>query len=353
MCVEGTAYWGFGFGFFVTYAMLERELTEGRVDWFARPKVKAISAYIQQMFLETGVMATYGDCNQKEGYWVGLHHMVKSIYPDVIEALPLNKATYCTYTHFAFGLRSIVYYNPDYVTNQLEHRVYCQPNSSYFTKRTPSYGFGVKGGNNAESHNHIDVGTFILARHNRQVICDFGYPGPGANTGDYHGKDRYKNFNPSGFGHSIPYFGEVNQCEKALETRALTVYDEAAGTVTLDLTDAYYNVQELKSLVRTFRLEDARIELTDTYDYQGEVPATERFITNIKPRVEGNSLWLDDVCLTLASNATLNVFEQPYFDQFPDAEGKYARTCYCLDYTLGEGETEFKLILTMEGPSKI
>ncbi|MBO5374114.1 MAG: hypothetical protein J6A54_01530 [Clostridia bacterium] len=34
MCVEGVGYWEFGFGFFASYAMLERELTNGEVDWF-------------------------------------------------------------------------------------------------------------------------------------------------------------------------------------------------------------------------------------------------------------------------------------------------------------------------------
>ena len=355
MCVEGTAYWGFGFGFFATYAMLEKEFTNGKVDWFARPKVKAIGSYVQEMFLEPAVMATYGDCNQKEGYWVGLHHMMHAVYPDVVEPLPLNKATYCTYTHFAFGLRSVVYYDPAAVCESLEKRTYCRAGSSYFTKRTPYYGFGVKGGNNGESHNHIDVGTFIIGRHNRQVICDFGYPGPGAHTGDYHGKDRYTNFNPSGFGHSIPYFGTTNQSSRALEgVRTLTVYDEKTETVTLDMTHAYYNVAGVNSLVRAFHfVGDDTIEMTDTYDYTGDETVTERLITNIQPRVEGNALYLDDMCITLASNATLNVVEQPYFDQFPDAEGKFARICYCLDYAMAKGEKSFKLTITMPTPSKL
>ena len=352
MCVEGTAYWGFGFGFFATYAMLERELTDGKVDWFARPKVKAIGSYIQEMVLERGVMATYGDCNQKEGYWIGLHHMMHEIYPDTVEPLPVEKATYCTYTHFAFGLRSVVYFDPTVVCDTLARRVYCRPGSAYFTKRTPAYGFGIKGGNNGESHNHIDVGVFILARHNRQIICDFGYPGPGAHTGDYHGKDRYTNFNPSGFGHSIPYFGETNQCSKALEGRAPAIYNEASSTVTVDLTEAYYTVPGLKSLSRAFYLEDARLVLTDTYDYTGTEQVTERLVTNIKPRVEGDCLWLDDTCLALKSRATLNIVEQPYFDQFPDAEGKFARIAYCLDYKLDKGETSFVMEFTMEGPSR-
>ena len=74
-------------------------------------------------------------------------------------------------------------------------------------------------------------------------------------------------------------------------------------------------------------------------------------MTNIKPRIEGNTLWIDDVRLTPKTNATLKVVEQPYFDQFPDAEGKFARIAYCIDYTLAAGETAFCLEFKMEGPS--
>jgi hypothetical protein len=92
--------------------------------------------------------------------------------------------------------------------------------------------------------------------------------------------------------------------------------------------------------------------MTDTYDYTGDETITERLITNIKPRIEGKSLYLDDVCITLASDATLNVVEQPYFDQFPDAEGKYARTCYCLDYAMAKGAKTFKITFEMPSISK-
>ena len=49
MCVEGVGYWGFGFGFFTTYALLEKELTQGKVDWFKRDKVKEIAKYLQHI----------------------------------------------------------------------------------------------------------------------------------------------------------------------------------------------------------------------------------------------------------------------------------------------------------------
>ena len=80
VCVEGAAYWGFGFGFFVSYAMLQRELTNGKYDWFKNDKVKRIATFIQKMLLQTNVIASFSDCNPTENYWIGLPHILRDIY---------------------------------------------------------------------------------------------------------------------------------------------------------------------------------------------------------------------------------------------------------------------------------
>ena len=41
---------------------------------------------------------------------------------------------------------------------------YYAPDAQWFIKRTPFYGFAVKGGCNNEHHNHNDVGSFIFAK---------------------------------------------------------------------------------------------------------------------------------------------------------------------------------------------
>ena len=51
MCVEGIGYWGFGFGFFTVYALELREFSQGKYDYFKLEKVKAISKFLQKMFL--------------------------------------------------------------------------------------------------------------------------------------------------------------------------------------------------------------------------------------------------------------------------------------------------------------
>ena len=343
MCVEGTAYWGFGFGFFSVYAMLLREFSNGEYDWFKNPKVKAISQFIQKMLVQPNVLAMFSDVNAREGYWVGLPHMLKTIYGDAIESLPMDQATIVAYCHWAFAVRSTVYFNPEYTSDKLRNCVYTAPVTNYFTKRTPNYGLAFKGGNQWESHNHQDVGSFILARDNRQIFCDFGYIGPG-NWPGYQGSRRNEYFQPSSFSHNLPYFNGKGQGGD-WTGKARAVYNEAEGTVYMDFTHGYdvNNVHTtLKKAERTLKPLDDKIELYDKFEFSEKAVIIERFVTTIKPKIDGNTAIMDDVRFTATSDATLNVVEQPYVDQLPDENGSFDKICYLLDYTLNGDTTEFK-----------
>lgn len=342
MCVEGTAYWGFGFGFFCNYAMLEREFTKGEVDWFKRDKIKAISQYIQKMYIQPSVVASYSDCNFKEVYWYGLPHMLSTVYPKEIKKLPMLDVNLLSYVHFSFGLRAFLYFNPENVTAKLENATYYDDNCNYFTKITDSYGFTCKGGDNGESHNHRDVGSFIFASNNKSYICDLGYPGPTAKTPDYHGSSRYKYFNPSSFSHNIPFFNGEKGQEGCSREPVRAVYNAKKDTVSMEIAPAYC-LEGLKSIKRTFKFEEKDILMRDVYEIDGKTKITERFVSTTKPRVNGNTIALDNVYLVGSDNATLKIAEVPYSAQFPDEKGSYDQICYCFDYELKEGESEFVL----------
>ncbi len=342
MCVEGTAYWGFGFGFFSVYAMLLREFSNGEYDWLKNPKVKAISQFIQKMLLQPNILAMFSDVNAREGYWVGLPHMLKTVYGDAIEKLPTDQATIVAYCHWAFAVRSTVYYNPEFTSEKLENCVYSAPITNYFIKRTDNYGLAFKGGNQWESHNHQDVGSFILARNNRQIFCDFGYIGPG-NWPGYQGSRRNEYFQPSSYSHNLPYFdgkGQGGDCED----KARAVYDEKSGTVYMDFTLGYSKKDHptLIKAERTFKPLDDTIKLYDKFTFDGKSVITERFVTTIKPSIDGNTVIMDDVRMTTNSDVTLNVIEQPYVDQLPDENGSHDKICYLIDYTLNGDTTEFR-----------
>lgn len=344
MCVEGTAYWGFGFGFFAAYAMLLREFTNGECDYFKRPLVKAISMYLQKMILQNNVMAMFSDCNIKEGYWIGLPHMLKTIYPDDIEKLPADRGTIMAYVHLCFSLRSVVYYNPDFVTDKLENKAY--PTLCYFTKRTDYYGFAAKGGNNGESHNHNDVASFILTRNNKEIFCDLGYIGP-CNTPGYHGSRRYEYFNPSSFSHSVPYFNGKGQDGTDMRDDVFTVYDEKSETLTMDFAQVYeVDVPQLKKATRVFTFSDDVITLKDKFEVTEKTEIVERFVTTIKPVITGDTVTVDDVRVS-ACGIKPRIIEVPFVNQLMQENGTYDDIAYCVEFVLPENETEITVTFDM------
>lgn len=337
MCVEGTGYWCFGFGFFSVFAMLLSEHTKGEINLFDNPKVKNIAQFLQKMHLQSNVLAMFSDVNVKEGYLLFLPHMLKSVYGDAIESFPLDRATVVANGHWAFAIRAVAYYNPDYVSDRLENNTYYAPNSNYFVKRTDNYGFAFKGGNQWESHNHQDVGSFILARNNKQIFCDFGYSGPCKQN-----PSRYENFHPSSFSHSLPYFDGKGQGGDD-ENNARAVYDEKTGWVYMDFTLGYSKNDHpsLEKAERRFKPQNDKIEMHDKFTFSSDVKITERFVTTIKPKKEGTTVIIDDVRLSTPSNVTLDIIEQIYVDQLPNENGSYDKICYLIDYTLNGDTTDF------------
>lgn len=339
MCVEGVGYWTFGFGFFASYAMLERELTNGEVDWFKREKVKQISKYLQKMFLQKHVLVTFSDCSVEQRYFFALPHMLRSIYGDEIERLPkeLGHAVYDN-THFNFALRSFIYYDSSNISDDIVSDVtYAADDSRYFVKRTGSYGFAAKGGNHWESHNHQDCGTFILARHNKQIICDIG---AGPYEEGYHTDKRYTFFHPSAFSHNLPIFGGIGQGSASTDVICVE-YDEKSSSIYMDLTSAY-DIPFLKKIERGLTLKESEIELTDRYSLEQDAEVTERFVSLIEPKMVDDVAVIDDVSL---------IVDTPIIPKITTKAVKAHiindHNVYIIDYILPKGTREFTIKFSM------
>ena len=336
MCVEGVGYWGFGFGFFTAFALLEREFTNGDVDWFAQPKVKEIAKFLQKTFLTRDVIVTFGDCSVTQNYAIGLPSMLRYIYGDEIERLPKNLAVIAKdNTHFPFLLRAVLYYNEDNYTDEISNDVtYTTKDSAYFFKRTKSFGFGAKGGNNGESHNHIDVGTFIVARGDKQIICDIG---AGPYEDGYHGDKRYTFFHPSAWSHNLPIIDGIPQ-DKFRREDVIISYDETKSRAYMDVKNAY-RVDCLEKFERSFEFFDDKIVLNDTFEFTRNAQVTERFISLIEPKVVEDGLLIEDVYLLTKCRTIPTVTVKGVKAHM----GNRPHNVYIIDYVLPKGKTEFEI----------
>jgi hypothetical protein len=125
-------------------------------------------------------------------------------------------------------------------------------------------GVALKGGHNAEHHNHNDVGSFVVARGRATPLVD---PGAEVYTARTFSGRRYESGVLNSFGHPVPRVaGQLQRTGRAAAGEVLrTEFTDQRDTLALDLRSAYA-VPQLEKLQRTFvftRAGQGGLEVTD------------------------------------------------------------------------------------------
>ena len=333
ICVEGCGYWHYGFGFFLVYADMIKTFTDGEVNYFTRPKIRAVATYIQKMFLSGHSSVSFADAGTSLSYHLGTIHYLKSVYPDDVIVYDRRYS----YDHdgcarFCLHLRAALWYREEFETDETpaDNFDFYAEDAEWFIHKTQSYGFAAKGGHNKEPHNHNDIGSFIFARGGRQLITD---PGSGKYNKKYFGKERYSFFHTSSQGHSLPIIGGEGQ-KFGEEYRARDCRIEG-GDFVLDIAAAY-GVTGLSALERRFSFTDTSVSVKDTFVYSGDGKICERIVCALSPNKTGEGTIALGECTVKYDSAAVESLEitRHTFDGRAD--------CYTVDFTLADGVRKFE-----------
>ena len=188
------------------------------------------------------------------------------------------------------------------------------PGTGLMVARDKHYVLAVKAGDNADSHNHNDVGSFILYKNGKPFIIDLGV---GSYTQKTFSKDRYDIWTMQSQYHNLPSFydGDGNiimehDGEKYCAVNVSCRMDEKSSELSMELQDAYSGLD--RKLTRSVRLlkntdtssepvnnisidtesRNAPVVLSDHYD--GKLKFTENIICYEKPEPE--ELCRDTAC---------------------------------------------------------
>ena len=120
--------------------------------------------------------------------------------------------------------------------------------------------FAMKGGHNRESHNHNDVGHFIVYDNGSPLIIDVGV---GTYRADTFNENRYKIFTMRSSYHNLPTFNDVEE-KNGFEYHSEDVhYDSDLNRLSMSLKSAYPSESRLEKFVRTGTLQDGKIKIID------------------------------------------------------------------------------------------
>lgn len=117
------------------------------------------------------------------------------------------------------------------------------------------------GGNNAENHNHNDLGHFVVACDGRVIVPDLGAP---KYTSDFFGPNRYTYLSASSRGHCCPIVGGHEQ--RAGKEAAGEIVAWKPPGLALQLASAYPPEAGLKSWERSMQVEGDGFALRDAFE---------------------------------------------------------------------------------------
>jgi hypothetical protein len=299
-CTEGLGYWGYGFGHFVLIAEAVGQATGGKADWLEDAKVKEVARFGRRMEILPGIYPAIADCDPKTQPSVRLTAFLSRRFGmGLREAeqqglLLAGGPTTCLFELglFAFPNSASAAVAPEGATASQPLRdwfpdvgcLICRPAAD--AKR--ALGVAIKGGHNAEHHNHNDVGTFIVALGNAVPLVD---PGNENYTGRTFSSRRYESNVLNSFGHPVPRVaGALQEAGRQAEAKVVKAeFTERTDTLVLDIRSAY-SVKPLRKLLRTFvysREGAGRLTVTDEAEFDSPQGFGTALITFSKWRTSG------------------------------------------------------------------
>ncbi|MBR4234829.1 MAG: heparinase II/III family protein [Clostridia bacterium] len=248
---EGFGYWQYGFEYFLMFADLLRQRSGGRIDLLgADEKIRRIAGFGADCCFKNGLKLPFGDCNIHGVFDESLRRYIGARGINVPPEGDMKKSFDSAFEHTNMLIRHLAWDMQPQQSTLVHPRAAVYPVSQMFmgfykTPEDPVY-LLVKGGNNGESHNHNDVGTFVIIRGDQMLAADTT---GGSYSKEYFSDKRYTFFGTRSGGHNFPMVDGVEQeghgrcrCARFESTYAngtdTTVMD-LGGTLNADALDGF------------------------------------------------------------------------------------------------------------------
>lgn len=277
-CDEGAGYWDRAAASLFECIRLLHIATAGSTDRMT-PKTREMMRYIYKMYIGNGYCVNFADCHGNRmqaqtdillpmSLWLDDTDM-KGLAAHIARendlfgnpaALFDRSGNFPALGRELFMLRDIAAARGMEAREPRVRDVWL-PDLQIMTARRGDLYVAVKGGTNGESHNHNDVGNFIVYTSGQPLVIDVG---AGEYTAATFGKDRYSIWTMQSAYHNLPLINGTQQ--KDGNKYAARVVGRKPGTVTINIAGAYPEAAAVRTWQRTVRATDRYIELTEDYE---------------------------------------------------------------------------------------
>ncbi len=320
MCDEGPGYWGRAGQSLMDCLVALHEITGGDVDIFDVPLIRNMGTYIADVRLAGQYYLNFADgsaVNTCDG--LGIYRYGKMVGSPRLMAegayILRNFAGGQVNTGSAPRLFPYLRLYEEAMACHSEpvcrKNAWFQDTQALIARQHDAHGkglvLGAKGGHNAESHNHNDIGSYVVFDDGQPILIDLGVETYSARTFNEH---RYEIWTMRSDYHTLPTFGHTVQ-QPGQQYRAREVrYSEEGGVVTLSMElSAAYGPEDIGRYVRTLRFDEKASVITVHEDYVYEGEAAFHFMTFHKPEPLANGVRILSRTLTANQPATVAIEE--------------------------------------------
>ncbi len=334
-CLEGAGYWT-AFGNFLYCADMIYCYTKGEVDYFNREDVREIACFPQRVMLNEKLSVTFSDAKSKYSFYPSIQSFMKKLYGDIIY-MPDFELRSIANIAMGEGMRELLWLDTNYKESELNLEIAYFKYSEWYVKRGEKYSFAAKGGNNAEPHNHNDVGSFMISSGDKVILDDIGAALYTRQNFEQH--ERYKIINNSSLGHSVPIVNDEAQCYGKEFCAKNT--DAGDSFFKIDIEGAYESGL-IEKIHREFVLEDEFVSLSDTFIYSDKTKTvTERFATLQKPEISEGVIKIGEAKITYDNEKFKpEIKTEKYQSHFNICE-----TVYFIDFEIQDKEFKIKIFI--------
>ncbi|MBQ6473482.1 MAG: heparinase II/III family protein [Victivallales bacterium] len=267
-CDEGPGYWNLSPPKYFLFMEALRRASDGAISCIGDTKFQKMVGYIVDAWYEQNRNARFADCGGRHGLNTGVLRAMSEqagvpqgialadMLDDCIDIFPKPHSALLPPLFDLFTDR-----HPECAMPRRAFSIYPML-QQVFLKRDGLF-IALKGGHNHESHNHNDVGQFVIGQHGRFTVLDLGSATYDQST---FSSQRYSNFPQSGLSHNPLVFNGIPQeaghgCATQFEASG----DEDAFSCRMEISSCYPASLGLLSYHRTFSYDGHTFTVQDSW----------------------------------------------------------------------------------------
>ena len=310
-CDEGAGYWNMAGGAFLDCLMALESMCG--VNLWQDEKVRRMMAYPELVYLGNGWFANFADCDARPSVsgdrlmYAGEKTGNPALVRMGLELRESPEAPLLDTPHLSRVLMRMFSKPVQVEAAEIQPKDVWLPDLQVRLVERDGVIAAMKGGHNDESHNHNDVGSFLMAVNGQMQVVDAGNMIYTAKT---FSNRRYELWNCRAAYHNVPIIGGCEQ--QAGRQYAARDVEKLPNGMALDIAAAYPAEAGVQQCRRKLLLDGARLSVMDDIALDEARPVTWVFMLRDEPIIEQEDLcchgretnffveWRDTEALTAA-----------------------------------------------------